>query len=226
MNRDVLAMLLKKEGISSDRYSLNGDLQPGRIVLYKNYKKWEVFYFDEHGSRQMLKTCNSEASACNFIHQELLIMMFSDVSIFFSQRPIILPQTAELIKQVDIIEFTIRVWFDSIIEHESFFPKEITTSILELEKNTEFEKYKIRFWGSKRVNITNGLVHFSVDYQPFHDWVIIESEKSLHYFEREISDIICRLIIDKDNTSYHVFGGGRTLCVGFRNRIHKVPIQL
>lgn len=49
MNREELSILLNKEGIPSDWYSLSGDLGPGRIILYEIYSKWEVFYYDERG---------------------------------------------------------------------------------------------------------------------------------------------------------------------------------
>lgn len=51
MNKDTLKKELKKLGVSPNEYSLNGDIRSDKIVLYQNYSKWEVFYFDERGGR-------------------------------------------------------------------------------------------------------------------------------------------------------------------------------
>lgn len=68
MNRLELFRLFEKEGVSPNRYSLYGELLPDRIVLYENYDRWEVFYFDERGKKNILKVCRSEESACEYIH--------------------------------------------------------------------------------------------------------------------------------------------------------------
>lgn len=49
-------------------YSLEGELLPDRIVLYSNYTKWEVFYFDERGNRENEKVFFSESDACEYIY--------------------------------------------------------------------------------------------------------------------------------------------------------------
>ena len=50
-------------------YSLDGELLPDRIVLYHNYAKWEVFYFDERGNREKEKIFFSESDACEYIYE-------------------------------------------------------------------------------------------------------------------------------------------------------------
>lgn len=50
-------------------YSLYGELLPDRIVLYHNYAKWEVFYFDERGNRDKEKVFSSESDACEYIYE-------------------------------------------------------------------------------------------------------------------------------------------------------------
>lgn len=52
MNIVELKRHLDTIGINRDFYSLEGALLPDRIVLYKNYDKWEVFYLDELGNRE------------------------------------------------------------------------------------------------------------------------------------------------------------------------------
>jgi hypothetical protein len=50
-------------------YSLEGDLLPDRIVLYHNYNKWQVFYFDERGNRDKEKIFSTESEACEYIYE-------------------------------------------------------------------------------------------------------------------------------------------------------------
>ena len=72
MNRNELLRVLNKEGISPNKYSLYGELQSDRIIIYENYNVWEVFYLDERGGRQMFKRCRSEEEACDFVYQTLM----------------------------------------------------------------------------------------------------------------------------------------------------------
>lgn len=115
MNREELVKLFEKEGVPSSWYSLYGELLPGRTVLYENYDKWEVFEFSERGSREMLKICRSEASACDFIHEEMVRLMFITKGVIFSHPPLLLPQTVEVMKDVEIMEVALHVWLDSMI---------------------------------------------------------------------------------------------------------------
>ena len=39
------------------------------IVLYQNYSKWEVFYFDEHGERIYEKVFCNEEDTCLHIYE-------------------------------------------------------------------------------------------------------------------------------------------------------------
>lgn len=69
MNKDELKKELDKQGINSNEYSLNGDIDSDKIVLYQNYDKWEVFYFDERGRRNNEKIFCSEEDACSYIYE-------------------------------------------------------------------------------------------------------------------------------------------------------------
>ena len=46
---------LDKLGVNPNEYSLNGNIESDKIVLYQNYSKGEVFYFDERGGRDVYK---------------------------------------------------------------------------------------------------------------------------------------------------------------------------
>jgi hypothetical protein len=69
MNREELKHKLDELNVYPGFYSLEGELLPDRIVLYHNYVKWEVFYFDERGNRDMEKVFFSESDACNYIYE-------------------------------------------------------------------------------------------------------------------------------------------------------------
>lgn len=69
MNKEILRHKLDELNISPGFYSLEGELLPDRVVLYHNYSKWEVFYFDERGNRDIEKVFFSESDACNYIFE-------------------------------------------------------------------------------------------------------------------------------------------------------------
>jgi len=75
MTREVLQQKLTDLGIPETEYSLWDELKPMSIVLYHNYYKWEVFYLDERGGRNMLNICFSEDEACRFIYERILKTM-------------------------------------------------------------------------------------------------------------------------------------------------------
>ena len=222
MNREELIKVLGKERIPAYWYSLYGELLPDRIVLYENHDKWEVFYFDERGNKQMLRKCSSETAACDFIHHKLALMMLTNEAVVFSHTPVLLPQTLESVKKVKIVEVATHVWFDTIIEQEETLPADITTIIFELEK-LEDKRYRIHLWGSRKIIISGDNVEYSIDYRPYHDWMLVRSEKEELDFEEEYSDIISKCKNGKGNASYRNFFIGRTFCVGFPSRIHTVP---
>lgn len=70
MNRQELKYNLDKLNVYPGFYSLNGELLPDRIVLYENYTKWEVFYFDERGNQTNKQFFLSESDACNYIYEQ------------------------------------------------------------------------------------------------------------------------------------------------------------
>lgn len=69
MNVEELENHLKELDIYHGFYSLNGELLPDRMVLYHNYNKWEVFYFDERGNRDKEKIFYSEDEACQYLYE-------------------------------------------------------------------------------------------------------------------------------------------------------------
>lgn len=69
MNRDKLKKELDKLGVDPNEYSLYGSIESDKIVLYQNYFKWEVFYFDERGGRNEEKVFYSEEDACLYIYE-------------------------------------------------------------------------------------------------------------------------------------------------------------
>lgn len=223
MNRKELAKLLEIEGIPSTMYSLDGDLfTPDRIVLYKNYSLWEVFYLGDRGERDTIKMCTSEDEACTCIHQELVLTGILSVnSIFFSHNPECLPSTMALIKEKGILEVVMRIWIDSIIK-DSTWPKDINSIIFFLEEDKDLHRYTISLWGSKNVNTTEGVINFSVDYVPCHDKVYIGFQNIESDLDKEISDIISRLGQCKENTAYKDFFEGKFIYVGFKDNLHIV----
>lgn len=60
---------LDKLGVNPNEYSLNGNIESDKIVLYQNYSKWEVFYFDERGGRNCEKVFCNEEDACSYIYE-------------------------------------------------------------------------------------------------------------------------------------------------------------
>lgn len=69
MHINELKSKLRELGIKENEYSLDGELNPDTIILYQNYDKWEVFYLDERGGRDILQIFQSEEEACNFIYK-------------------------------------------------------------------------------------------------------------------------------------------------------------
>ncbi len=68
MNKEELEDQLKELDVFRGFYSLDGELLPDRMVLYHNYNKWEVFYFDERGNRGKEKIFYSEDEACQYLY--------------------------------------------------------------------------------------------------------------------------------------------------------------
>jgi len=68
MNRKELKYKLGELNVYPESYSLEEELLPDSIVLYPNYSKWEVFYFDERGNRDNERIFFSENDACNYIY--------------------------------------------------------------------------------------------------------------------------------------------------------------
>jgi len=67
MNRKDLKFELDKLGVNQSLYSLYGNLECDRIILYENYHRWEVFYLSERGTRENLQVFFTEKEACDYI---------------------------------------------------------------------------------------------------------------------------------------------------------------
>lgn len=69
MDKVLLKNKLARLGVKEEEYSLEGDLNPNTIVLYRNYSKWEVFYLDEKGGRNVERNFISEDEAFDYIYK-------------------------------------------------------------------------------------------------------------------------------------------------------------
>jgi hypothetical protein len=69
MTKEELIQKLDILKVSRDSYSLYGELNPGAIVLYENYNKWEVFLFDERGNREQERIFWSEEESLVYIYE-------------------------------------------------------------------------------------------------------------------------------------------------------------
>ncbi len=67
MNRKDLKFELDKLGVNQSLYSLYGNLECDRIILYENYHRWEVFYLSERGTRENYQVFFTEDEACDYI---------------------------------------------------------------------------------------------------------------------------------------------------------------
>jgi len=72
MNRIELKDKLDLLGGDESQYSLSGDLEPDRIILFHSYNEWQVFYLDERGGRNGMKLFKSENDACIYLYQLFL----------------------------------------------------------------------------------------------------------------------------------------------------------
>ena len=68
MDKETLINKLIALDIKPSEYSLDGDLLPDTIILYQNYSKWEVFYLDERGGRDMQNILDTQESAYDYIY--------------------------------------------------------------------------------------------------------------------------------------------------------------
>jgi hypothetical protein len=222
MKRTELSKVLEYEGIPSDWYSLYGDFLADRVVLFENYGKWEIFYVDERGGRNVLKICGSEESACDFIHQEMLVSLFAQYSIFFSRTPKLLSHTLEVIGKRNILEVAILGWIDSIIVQESTLPSKVNIIIFDLSKDAEINNVTIRFWGTNKVEMTNDGLLFTVDYVPFCDSLSVCPKKGGADFKNDFMSVIRNSVINGDIGLYENFFRGKSIYVGARGDYHIV----
>ena len=70
MNKEKLNVRLRKLGIPSSYFSLEGSLEEGAFILHDNRQGYEVFLF-EHGNRFELKKFSTESEACEYLYDRL-----------------------------------------------------------------------------------------------------------------------------------------------------------
>ena len=220
MNREELKNKLNEEGYNPCLYSLYGDLQSDRIIIYENYDNWEIFYLDERGGRHMLTICHSEKETCSYLYNYLKENLLSQAAMFFSHQPDFFPYTAKLIQKIELPENTTKIWLDSIFKREKSMPDFIKGIIFEFEYSEQKKKYIVRFFGSKCIHQSNGKVFFSVDFIPYHEYILVKWNLEQNAFENEFSKIIYKYVINKETAIYRDFFEGRIICVGFRDNIH------
>lgn len=216
MNRERLIQLLNDAGVSPNLYSLYGDLMSDRIILYENYNQWEVFYLDERGGRTLLKKCRNEEEACYFILQFLVEGMLTEESVFFSCSPIITPHSIAVKREFGLLEFVMRIWFDSIIKSESDWSNSVGDVLFEIKRDVKHKQnYLIHLYGCKDVDDSIGQIVFTVNYIPLYDWISIKSGKNEKDFVDDFRNILRKCLCNnmfKDKTVY----------VGFANSIQKM----
>jgi hypothetical protein len=66
MTLEELQQKLKENKIHESAYSLDDGIGPNKMVLYRNYHRWEIFYISERGERSITTTFYNEAEACDF----------------------------------------------------------------------------------------------------------------------------------------------------------------
>ena len=71
MNKQQLKKNLDQLGIRETSYSLEGDLIPGRMIIFNSYNEWQVFLFDERGNRDQERVFSSESDACYYLFKRL-----------------------------------------------------------------------------------------------------------------------------------------------------------
>jgi hypothetical protein len=85
MKKLELSNKLSLLGIDKAQYSLDGELKPDSIILFRNYSRWEVFYLDERGGRNNERIFTTESEACCYIYG-----LFSDAKqteLFYKSLP-------------------------------------------------------------------------------------------------------------------------------------------
>ena len=222
MTRQELVELLNEEGISPNTYSLDGDLLPNRIILYKNYNFWEIFYLDEKGNKKILKRCRNENDAYSFVHLFLIEDLLSFESIYYSKPPVIIPETVKLFKKVSSLELATRIWFDSIITEKLNWPNDAVGAVFAIEMDKKhFKNYIIRLYGTiSNINSTKKDPG-AVAVIPLYDFISIKSKKDGTAFANDFIDVLEHVLIDK-SSAYFQFFGTKSIYVALHHIIVKM----
>lgn len=63
LTKNELLEYLNTFEVKDSEYSLDSVFNTDTIVLYPNHHKWEIYYMDERGNRNLLSTAYSENEA-------------------------------------------------------------------------------------------------------------------------------------------------------------------
>ncbi|OGX60660.1 MAG: hypothetical protein A2189_05000 [Paenibacillus sp. RIFOXYA1_FULL_44_5] len=74
MTKSEILVLLKKEGIPEDRYSLDGGSHHNRLCLERKNNRWYVYY-SENGVKINVNNFILEEIACRHFYDELVKMI-------------------------------------------------------------------------------------------------------------------------------------------------------
>ena len=136
----------------------------------------------------------------------------SEKSIFFSEPPVIIPKTSQMIQIISLLELSIRIWLDSTIAKEISWPDYVTGAFWGIERDIKnMQNYICHLFGTRNADDTNNSLPFEVAVVPFYDRVSIKSgmagffyekkdyEKAEHFFLEALKDYA---ILAENNTEY------------------------
>lgn len=75
MNLQELKKEIKKLGVPSHCYSINGHLCSDTYILNEVYYYWEYFYMDERGGQNDYRRFDNEDDACTYFLEVLKMAM-------------------------------------------------------------------------------------------------------------------------------------------------------
>ncbi|MCH5716912.1 hypothetical protein [Niabella hibiscisoli] len=71
MNVEELKTILKSLNVPDQWYAINDGLKADALILYENYKCWELFYYSERGDRLDHKVFETEEEACLYLLERI-----------------------------------------------------------------------------------------------------------------------------------------------------------
>jgi len=70
-NSVFLKNRLHENSVPERWYSLDEGLKPDACIIYKNYAKWECFYFDERGNKSDYEVFNKDEEAYEYLWRKM-----------------------------------------------------------------------------------------------------------------------------------------------------------